>query len=50
MAEGLLRARGDRFEDQSAGPHPTRVRPEAIAVMGELGIDISGQFLDYGLR
>jgi arsenate reductase len=43
MAEGLLRhAAGDRFEVESAGTRPGRVRPEAIAVMKELGIDISG--------
>jgi arsenate reductase (thioredoxin) len=43
MAEGLLRHdRGDRFDVKSAGTEPSRVRPEAIAVMGELGIDISG--------
>jgi len=45
MAEGLLRVRGGyRFEVHSAGAHPTRVRPEAIAVMAELGIDISGHW------
>ncbi len=45
MAEGLLRHdAGDRFEAFSAGTRPSRVRPEAIAVMRELGIDISGQF------
>jgi arsenate reductase len=44
MAEGLLRHQaGDRLEVFSAGTHPSRVRPEAIAVMRELGIDISGQ-------
>jgi arsenate reductase len=44
MAEGLLRHdAGDRFEVASAGTHPSRVRPEAIAVMKEIGIDISGQ-------
>ncbi len=44
MAEGLFRrAAGDRFEVFSAGVKPTSVRPEAIAVMRELGIDISGQ-------
>jgi len=44
MAEGLLRHdAGDRFEVFSAGTKPSRVRPEAIAVMRELGIDISGQ-------
>jgi arsenate reductase len=26
----------------SAGSHPTRVRPEAVAVLDEIGIDISG--------
>jgi arsenate reductase (thioredoxin) len=44
MAEGLLRHDGgDRFEVVSAGTQPGRVRPEAIAVMRELGIDISRQ-------
>jgi len=44
MAEGLLRALGGgRFEAFSAGTVATKVRPEAIAVMQELGIDIGGQ-------
>ena len=43
MAEGLLRADyGDKFEVESAGTRATFVRPEAIAVMKEIGIDISG--------
>lgn len=43
MAEGLLRHdAGDRFEVESAGTLPTSVRPEAVAVMKEIGIDISG--------
>ena len=43
MAEGLLRhLASDRFEVHSAGTKPSRVRDEAIAVMRELGIDISG--------
>jgi arsenate reductase len=43
MAEGLLRHdAGDRFNVYSAGIRPTQVRPEAITVMQELGIDISG--------
>lgn len=43
MAEGLLRHdAGDRFEVFSAGTKPGQVRPEAISVMRELGIDISG--------
>ena len=42
IAEGLLRHdAGDRFEVFSAGTKPSYVRPEAIAVMRELGIDIS---------
>ncbi len=44
MAEGLLRYdAGDRFEVESAGTKPSHVRPEAIAVMKEIGIDISAQ-------
>lgn len=44
IAEGLLRALGGHsFEVASAGTEQTRVRPEAIAVIGELNIDISGQ-------
>jgi arsenate reductase len=44
MAEGLLRALGgEDYEVFSAGTEETRVRPEAITVMKELGIDISGQ-------
>jgi arsenate reductase len=42
MAEGLFReALGRRFEIHSAGARPSFVRPEAIAVMAELGIDLS---------
>jgi arsenate reductase len=42
MAEGLLRHHaGDHFEVFSAGTKPSSVRPEAIAVMREIGIDIS---------
>jgi arsenate reductase (thioredoxin) len=44
MAEGLLRFHGgDRFEAFSAGTETTTVRPEAVTVMAELGIDISAQ-------
>ncbi|MDR3702934.1 MAG: arsenate reductase ArsC [Candidatus Sulfopaludibacter sp.] len=44
MGEGLFRsAGGDRFEVFSAGTRPSSVRPEALAVMQEIGIDISGQ-------
>jgi arsenate reductase len=42
MAEGLLRHLGEgRFEVYSAGTEATRVRPEAISVMSELGVDIA---------
>jgi arsenate reductase (thioredoxin) len=59
MAEGLLRHDGgDRFDVESAGTNPCTVRQEAIAVMRELGIDISrhrskhvgefgGEFFDF---
>ena len=44
MAEGLLRyLAGDSFEVTSAGTEATSVRPEAVAAMGEIGIDISRQ-------
>src|SRR5262249_21727941 len=43
MAEGLLRAMAnDIVEVGSAGVSPSSVRPEAVAVMRERGIDISG--------
>lgn len=43
MAEGLLRHdAGERFDVESAGMKASFVRPEAIAVMQELGVDISG--------
>jgi arsenate reductase len=61
MAEGLLRHdAGDRFTVESAGTKPSTIRPEAIAVMREVGIDITshrskhvdefaGQDFDYVL-
>ena len=61
MAEGLLRHdAGERFTVESAGTKPSTVRPEAIAVMKEVGIDITshrskhvdefaGQDFDYVL-
>jgi arsenate reductase len=43
MGEGLFRAEGrEEFEVFSAGTKPSSVRPEAITVMKEIGIDISG--------
>lgn len=42
MAEGLLRViGGERLEVESAGVIASFVRPQAIAVMQEIGIDIS---------
>ena len=42
MAEGLLRRiTGGRVDVVSAGTRPSVVRPEAVAVMAERGIDIS---------
>jgi len=42
MAEGLLRwMAGDRFSVFSAGTKPSTVRPEAIAAMRDLGVDIT---------
>jgi arsenate reductase len=44
MAEGLPRSvDGARFQAFWAGTEATLVRPLAIRVMAELGIDISGQ-------
>jgi arsenate reductase (thioredoxin) len=43
MGEGLFRKEGgESYEVFSAGTRPSHVRPEAIAVMREIGIDISG--------
>ena len=42
MAEGLIRRDfGDRVEVFSPGVAASHVRPEAVAVMREIGIDIS---------
>jgi arsenate reductase (thioredoxin) len=42
MAEGLLRAKhGDRYEVFSAGTRQSKVSTRAIAVMQEIGINIS---------
>ena len=44
MAEGIARSLvPPEIKVWSAGSRPTRVRPEAITVLGEIGIDISGQ-------
>ena len=44
MAEGLLRQMaGDRLEAHSAGTEPKSLAEETVAVMREIGIDVSGQ-------
>ncbi len=44
MAEGLARTLlPPDVRVWSAGSHPTSVRPEAVAVLAELGVDIRGQ-------
>lgn len=45
MAEGLLQhLAGERFDVFSAGTEATEVRPLALKVMHEIGIDISNQY------
>ncbi len=48
MMEGWLRRHlaeaGLPAEVHSAGTEKTRLKPEAVRVMGEVGIDLSGQF------
>ena len=45
MAEGILRHHAPGYvEVVSAGTAPTSVRPEAIAVLAEIGIDISAHW------
>jgi arsenate reductase len=44
LAEGLARWLAPAgVEVYSAGSQPSRLRPEAVEVMAELGVDISGQ-------
>ena len=59
IAEGILRSLdAEQYDVESAGVEPSHVRPEAIAAMREIGIDISshrsksvdefvGQHFDY---
>jgi len=44
MAEGLARQLFPEAEIKSAGSHPGKVNPYAVAVMAEVGIDISRQY------
>lgn len=45
MAEGFIRSLDNELEVYSAGTHPaSKVNPNAVTVMKEAGIDISGQY------
>ena len=44
LAEGLARQVFPDAEIQSAGTHPGKLNPYAVAVMKEIGLDISGHF------
>jgi arsenate reductase len=44
LAEGLARQRFPHAEIQSAGSHPGKLNPYAVAVMNEVGVDISNHF------
>ena len=48
IAHGLLRdIATDQFDVFSAGTHPSRVHPMSIAIMKEVGIDISHHTSDF---
>ena len=57
IAEGLLRnLASDKFSVFSAGSHPNQVHPMSVAVMEEVGIDISHHtsdpitdYIDHGI-
>ena len=57
IAEGLLRnLASDKFSVFSAGSHPNQVHPMSVAVMEEVGIDIShhtsdpiSDYIDHGI-
>ena len=57
IAEGLLRnLASDKFSVFSAGSHPSQVHPTSVAVMEEVGIDIShhtsdpiSDYVDHGI-
>lgn len=44
LAEGLARRKFPEAEIQSAGSHPGKLNPRAVAVMAEIGIDLSQHF------
>lgn len=44
LAEGLARQIFPDAEIESAGSHPGKLNPYAVAVMKEIGVDISGHY------
>src|SRR5690349_15752364 len=44
LAEGLARQLFPQGEIQSAGSHPGKLNPYAVAIMNEIGIDISKHY------
>jgi arsenate reductase len=44
LAEGLARQMIPGAEVRSAGSHPGKLNPYAVAAMKEIGVDISGQY------
>lgn len=44
LAEGLARAAFPHVEIESAGSHPGKLNPYAVAVMKEVGLDISKHY------
>ena len=44
LAEGLAKQIFPNFEIRSAGSHPGKLNPYAVAVMNEVGIDISKHY------
>jgi protein-tyrosine-phosphatase len=43
MAEGFLARQAPRIDVVSAGSHPKQLHPNAVAVMRDYGIDLSGR-------
>ena len=43
VAEALLRQRAEQIEVASAGSHPKALHPNAVRVLGEYGIELTGR-------
>ena len=44
LAEGLARSVFPEAEIESAGSHPGKLNPHAVAVMKEIGLDVSNHY------